>query len=208
MEKKIKIYAFIILGVLILTALLYFHFYLPISQPKENDGIAELKAEEINHEQNVQANGKEAEWPSIEEEKLDNSQEEKKKTDDKEQDSGETVIENNWQIEIKEFNSDKDTYGSREKVIFSLLILSDHKIDRAELSISGIRPYQYAYINKLEEINLARGQNMISIEAETPICTSGCGGVGPGPYDITADILVNHEIIASQTIIINLIENN
>ena len=115
----------------------------------------------------------------------------------------EADIEN--EIEIKEFKTDKENYGSHEKVQFSVKIWSKKDIDEAEIKITGIQPYQRFYIDKAKITSLTAGENIFYIEAETPYCTSGCGGVYPGPYDVYASIFIGGKLIQSAENSINLV---
>jgi len=117
----------------------------------------------------------------------------------------EADIEN--EIEIKEFKTDKENYGSHEKVQFSVKIWSKKDIDEAEIKITGIQPYQRFYINKAKITSLTAGENIFYIEAETPYCTSGCGGVYPGPYDVYASIFIGGKLIQSAENSINLVSH-
>jgi len=109
------------------------------------------------------------------------------------------------EIEIKEFKTDKENYGSYEKIQFSVKISSKKDIENVEIKITGIQPYQRPYINKSKITNLAAGENIFYIEAETPYCTSGCGGVYPGPYAVHASIFIDGELIVSAENSINLV---
>ncbi len=205
MEKQIKIYILIALLILLLTGLSYFYI-----RPKEiNSDYYNINATETDKTEEA-AENRMIEEELIEEEIREEEVIENKiiEEENREQPLEEIIEPVENRIEIQNFKSDKDTYGSREKIQFSLLLLSNNDIKEAEIKINGIQPYQYAYINKSKMISLNQGENTIIIEAEAPTCTSGCGGVRPGPYDIVADILINNEIIESEIIIINLTENN
>jgi len=109
------------------------------------------------------------------------------------------------EIEIKEFKTDKENYGSYEKIQFSVKISSKKDIENVEIKITGIKPRQRAYVNKTKIVNLIAGENIFYIEAETPYCTSGCGGVYPGPYAVHASIFIDGELIVSAENSINLV---
>ena len=110
-----------------------------------------------------------------------------------------------YEIEIKEFKTDKETYGSYEEIQISLKVFSKNEIKDVEIKIKGIQPGRYAYINEFKVVNLAEGENAVFFEAQMPYCTSGCGGVFPGPYDIYANIFVEEDLIESAITTINLI---
>ncbi|MEM5793191.1 MAG: hypothetical protein QXY45_02425 [Candidatus Aenigmatarchaeota archaeon] len=112
---------------------------------------------------------------------------------------------NNRGIDIIDFRTDKDTYSSFEEIRISLLIKSSGNFQDVQVNVLGIKPRQYYYINESKIINLTKGYNEISFISKTPHCTSGCGGVYPGPYNITSEVLLNGKFVCNKTIQINLI---
>lgn len=115
-----------------------------------------------------------------------------------------TISEEKQNIEITEFQTDKNTYSSHEDLEISLQITSSRDI-QATAKIKGIQPFNRAYIENSKEINLKEGENEITFNEKTPRCTSGCGGVSPGEYDISIEIWDDNEIIGSLTTTINLV---
>ncbi len=111
-------------------------------------------------------------------------------------------------IEIATLTTDKDTYGSHEDMEVSVLVRSSESLENATVSLSGIKPYNRAYVKESKTVNLSRGENEIVFNAKTPYCTSGCGGVYPGPYDINAEILINGEQVANSSTTINLVSDH
>ncbi len=114
----------------------------------------------------------------------------------------ETRIED---IEIVEFKTDKEIYGSYEKITFFIKIFSPENIKNAKIEILGIKPYQYAYINELKILDLLRDENNIEILSQTPYCASGCGGVYPGPYNIELFVFVEEKPITESELTISLV---
>lgn len=110
-------------------------------------------------------------------------------------------------IKITEFKTDKTNYISREEIKFSLKVLSQSDLKNAEIKIKGIKPYQYPYINESRIYDLKTGENIIETKASAPNCTSGCGGVYPGPYDIYVEIFINNKLITQSKTTINLSSN-
>jgi hypothetical protein len=109
-------------------------------------------------------------------------------------------------IEILSFSTDKNTYSSHEEMKILLLLKSSKEIENITVNVWGIKPYNYAYINESKTLNLKRGENEIVFLARTPYCTSGCGGVYPGLYDLYAEVFMNDEKIANTTTKINLVQ--
>lgn len=212
MEKKIKIYILAIFIVLALTGFIYIRS-LPENRKTEN--YASLEKQEQNTDLFEQAEFSQEQKSAdleniIEEENLTETDEQIEETGKQVEEPNEVIEETDRQIEIKigDFLSDKNIYGSREKIYFTLEIWSESNIEKALIKIKGIEPYNYAYINKSKEIILYPGKNTFVVEAEAPSCTSGCGGVSSGAYDIHSEIIINNQTIDRAEITINLTDNN
>jgi len=108
---------------------------------------------------------------------------------------------------IKDFATDKKTYKSREELKVSLIILNTGEVKEATVRLTGIKPYNHAYINSSKAIDLISGENEIIFTEITPYCTSGCGGVYPGPYNLDIEMFTEESLVASSTISINLTNN-
>jgi hypothetical protein len=109
-------------------------------------------------------------------------------------------------VEITEFKADKPVYSSHEKIELEINLIAETEVENAEIKITGIKPHQVAYIKEEKIVDLPKGETTISVEAQAPSCTSGCGGVYPGPYDINAEVLIEEVIIDSWTTTIELVE--
>ncbi|MGM5488427.1 MAG: hypothetical protein ACQESG_05750 [Nanobdellota archaeon] len=105
-------------------------------------------------------------------------------------------------IEIMSFSTDNKTYGSYEKVNANAIVRSSAD-QTITARLSGIKPHTNPYIDESKIINLSEGENEIHFTATTPHCTSGCGGVYPGPYQLTLELL--HGTVTSKNITIELI---
>ncbi|MEM5879139.1 MAG: hypothetical protein QXU74_01460 [Candidatus Aenigmatarchaeota archaeon] len=110
------------------------------------------------------------------------------------------------EIEILNFTTDKNTYSSYEDMKISLLIKSSKDLENVTIRVWGIKPRNYAYINDSKIVNLKEGENEITFTEKTPYCTSGCGGVYPGPYDLNAEVWINGKSVANSTKTINLVK--
>lgn len=110
----------------------------------------------------------------------------------------------NIEVEIISFESDKASYGSSEEINFNAKIVSYSDINNIKLEIKGIKPYNTNYIDVAEVHNLVKGENDITLSAKTPYCTSGCGGVRPGAYKINLEVFSEDELIANETLAIEL----
>ncbi len=113
----------------------------------------------------------------------------------------------NTKVKIAEFNTDKDNYSSYEEIKLGVNLIAETEIKNAEIRITGIKPYQIAYIKETKVADLPKGESTILFEAQAPSCTSGCGGVYPGPYNISAEIFVEDTLIGSETTKIELVED-
>ncbi len=110
-------------------------------------------------------------------------------------------------IEIAMLTTDKNTYGSHEDMRVSVLIRSSESLEKATVSLSGIKPYNRAYVKESKIVNLSQGENEIVFNAKTPYCTSGCGGVYPGPYDLNVEILITGGLVVNSSTTINLVDH-
>lgn len=110
-------------------------------------------------------------------------------------------------FKITDFITDKKTYTSHQELKAFLTVLSFKETEEVLIKLTGIKPYTRAYIDSSQTINLNSGENEIVFTEITPYCTSGCGGVYPGPYDLIAEIFIGKDLIASSTISINLTNN-
>jgi len=84
--------------------------------------------------------------------------------------------------------TDKASYNSSEPITISVSVRSMGCAGSASLAVLGIRPSSTAYINQSITAMVAPGVNAFSFNATAPRCTRGCGGVYPGPYNITAEV--------------------
>ncbi len=108
-------------------------------------------------------------------------------------------------MSIKSFTTDKETYGSEEDMKITIIIHSDAEIKNLTARVSGIKPYRTAFIDNSKTVDVVSGDNEIIFSEKTPYCTSGCGGVYPGPYNLNAEIFINGEMAANSTTTINLV---
>ena len=205
MKKQIKILILIISSALILSAIFSFFFLIESSQinqkMNENKKTDESKEEIPSEFIDLMDDAKEELMPEIKEsEELADSEEEKDNLETQE-------LLKLLELEIKEFKTDKKTYGSYEEIQFTVKIISNQNVKNAEVKITGIKPYSYPYINQSNTVNLSLGENNFTFKAKTPNCTSGCGGVYPGPYDVYLDIFINGSLIKNEKTIINLVSH-
>jgi hypothetical protein len=112
----------------------------------------------------------------------------------------------NQEIEILKFTTDKKTYGSYEEMKISVLLKSPKDVENVAINVFGIMPRVYAYVNESKIVNLKEGENEIVFLTKTPYCTSGCGGVYPGPYDLYAKVFFKGEEVTNSTTTINLVQ--
>jgi len=96
--------------------------------------------------------------------------------------------------------TDKAVYGSYEGVLVKVVVVSPSDLD-GTLKVWGIRPGSFAHINQTKPVSLKRGENEFVFQAQTPRCTSGCGGVYPGPYEVVAELWIDGEPAVANTTI-------
>ncbi|MFP4523829.1 MAG: hypothetical protein ACLFO2_00740 [Candidatus Woesearchaeota archaeon] len=107
-------------------------------------------------------------------------------------------------FDVIRFETDNETYGSHEDLEAVVTLESTTGVRNAGARLVGIQPYNNPYIDERRIVNLTKGENRIAFEATTPHCTSGCGGVYPGPYDLVFELFVNDTVIANTTKTIEL----
>jgi hypothetical protein len=98
-------------------------------------------------------------------------------------------------------DTEKDVYGSQELVRMSVVVDSPADLAGATISVQGIRPGNYAHINQTRPVELKGGENRFILIGRTPYCTSGCGGVYPGPYEVTAELAIGGWAVSNSTTI-------
>lgn len=108
-------------------------------------------------------------------------------------------------IEIIKFVTDKEKYGSYEEMKVYATIKSSENFENVKINIFGIKPYNYAYINDSKTVNLTTGENEIIFSEKTPHCTSGCGGVYPGSYNLYIEVFLSGELVSNSSTTIELI---
>ncbi|MFH1294755.1 MAG: hypothetical protein ABIH90_02320 [Candidatus Aenigmatarchaeota archaeon] len=96
--------------------------------------------------------------------------------------------------------TNKAVYGSYEGVLVKVVVVSPSDLD-GTLKVWGIRPGSFAHINQTKSVNLKKGENEFVFQAQTPKCTSGCGGVYPGPYQVVAELWIDGKPTVTNTTI-------
>lgn len=107
-------------------------------------------------------------------------------------------------VEITNLQLDKDKYGSHETVNLTTSVRSNVEGEFL-IKVHGIAPLGYEHVKKEESITLHPGDNKIKTEFKTPRCTSGCGGVKPGDYNIFVEIQKGNETLANASTTITLV---
>ncbi|MFP4423948.1 MAG: hypothetical protein ACLFP2_01825 [Candidatus Woesearchaeota archaeon] len=110
----------------------------------------------------------------------------------------------NQDVRIINFETEKYAYGSHENLKATVKIESAIKAG-GKARLIGIKPHTYHHIDNTKRLDLNKGENKIVFNVKTPHCTSGCGGVYPGPYDITIQLSLNDTVVAESTKTIELV---
>ncbi len=97
-------------------------------------------------------------------------------------------------------HTDKAAYGTGETLKATVAVSSPVAMD-ATIRLWGIRPSLTTHIDIVKRVRLVKGGNSIVFEAVTPRCTSGCGGVYPGPYEVVAELTAANRIVSASTVI-------
>ncbi len=108
-------------------------------------------------------------------------------------------------VNILSFETDKKTYGSYEEIKVTAVVKSPIQMQDINARLTGIKPYNHAYIDESKVIDINSGENEIIFRAKTPYCTSGCGGVYPGPYSVDIELTAGEDVLASSGTIIELV---
>lgn len=104
--------------------------------------------------------------------------------------------------EIKSFTVPKKVYKSREKMNLTVQVGSIADLENATVKVYGIHS-RYDRLNKKKTMDLAKGENTVIFEYTMPSCT-GCAGISPGPYNITAEVSVGGKIIENKTLTVEI----
>lgn len=107
-------------------------------------------------------------------------------------------------VQISSFETDKEVYGSHEN-LEATIQLESAKETELKARLIGIIPYNFAHIDESKTLNLTQGKNEIVFNTKTPHCTSGCGGVYPGPYELTIELVADDEVVANSNTTIELV---
>ncbi len=108
-------------------------------------------------------------------------------------------------VNILSFETDKKIYGSYEEIKVTAVVKSHIQIQDINARLTGIKPYNYDYIDKSKVVDINSGEKEIIFFVKTPHCTSGCGGVYPGPYSIDIELTAGEEVLASSSTTIELV---
>jgi hypothetical protein len=112
----------------------------------------------------------------------------------------------NQKVEIVSFETDKKVYRSNEEMKIFVFLKSSKEFENVTVNVYGIIPRAYAYINESKTVNLKNGENRIVFQTKTPYCTSGCGGVNPGSYDLYVKVFIDGKEVTNSTTKINLVQ--
>ncbi|MCW1301475.1 MAG: hypothetical protein QW507_03370 [Candidatus Nanoarchaeia archaeon] len=107
-------------------------------------------------------------------------------------------------LSILEFSTDKESYSSFEDMYVKITIWSKSYLNNVSVDLIGIKARGYAHINDSRLVTLSPGRNEILFVEKTPYCTSGCGGVYPGPYQIEVKVYYGGKLIANSSKLIQL----
>jgi hypothetical protein len=88
--------------------------------------------------------------------------------------------------------TDRGVYHSRENMLINLTMESDTG-GVAEVYVHGINARNMERLKIRQNHTLEEGTNYLSVNYRTPSCT-GCSGISPGDYMITAEVKVGDEI--------------
>jgi len=109
-------------------------------------------------------------------------------------------------VQISEFTLNKETFSSNDEVQATIVIETGMEITGASARLYGIKASGINRIDSLNITDLLEGKNTVEFNTKTPNCTTGCGGVYPGQYGLTVEIIKDGEVLATSTKTIGLTE--
>lgn len=95
-----------------------------------------------------------------------------------------------------------EVFKSSQQMNITVAVNSEESIENAYVKVYGINSNRNR-LNELHNMNLSKGLQFISIVYTTPSCF-GCAGITPGPYNITAELIINDELVDSKTVEIEI----
>lgn len=115
------------------------------------------------------------------------------------------IIEEEPLAIVLSVSTDRKVYSSREDIQI-IVKAAASKQANATVKVWGIMPSRRKYIEAEKTLKLKQGYNLIEFSETSPSCTSGCGGVNPGLYAITATVEEDEELIATAETMIELVK--
>jgi hypothetical protein len=94
-------------------------------------------------------------------------------------------------------SADKAVYHSGNVLNLSVSMNSAQRLPGAQLKVYGIMSGRYR-IDAMEKVDIEAGASSFSLSYTTPRCYV-CGGITPGRYNLTADLIYGGKVIASST---------
>jgi len=111
-----------------------------------------------------------------------------------------------FNISVKEFELNKEIYSSREDFNARVVVESAAAVKDVEVKVTGVLVSSGAAIYRAVFTDLKKGENEFFLYQKTPNCTTGCGGVYPGKYEVKVQVLREKEVLAEQSREIELVE--
>ncbi|HHQ45233.1 MAG TPA: hypothetical protein ENN13_03745 [Candidatus Altiarchaeales archaeon] len=105
------------------------------------------------------------------------------------------------QCYIESFSSDKFLYRSKEIIVLNVEVQSKEEFEGV-LWVHGIYSRRDR-INRRESVGVIDGFNSFTIEERLPSCT-GCSGIRPGNYTITAELTDSLNRTVGETIVVRI----
>ena len=110
------------------------------------------------------------------------------------------------EAEIPAFLTSKEVYSSKEELNITVVINSTLGVDGIEVRLYGIQARGRNWIDRTTAIDLNKGRNTLVFNETTPNCTSGCGGIYPGPYDLNIELWAGGKLLAKASKAIELVK--
>jgi hypothetical protein len=110
------------------------------------------------------------------------------------------------EIEILEFSTDKNVYSSSQQLKATIILEASRAGNGITARLHGINAQGSDKVDDSRILDLNEGINTVEFLETTPYCTSGCGGVFPGPYQLLIEISGESELLAQASAAIELIK--
>ena len=103
-----------------------------------------------------------------------------------------------------QISTDAHTYCSGQQMKLTLTINAGKSLQNVHLLLYGLKSrYEIYKLNQEDWLNLTPGTHTLSYDHKIPPC-SPCAGISPGNYNITAELTMDEQKLATAQTTINI----